>query len=162
MGKRGAAAGLILALGLAGSQAAAAACAPDTLEFRTAAGSTGRFTVELARTSEERARGLMFRETMPRSSGMLFVYDAPQRAAFWMKNTLIPLDMVFIDPTGTVTRLHEMAKPQDTTLIDGGEGVQYVLEINGGLGAPLGLEPGTVVRHPAIDPDQAAWPCPAE
>ncbi len=100
----------------------------------------------------------MNREVMPRSAGMLFVYERPQRAVFWMKNTLIPLDMIFMDSAGTVTRIHENAIPLDLTGIDGGENVQFVLEINGGLAGRLGIVEGSVLRHPAIGPD-AAWPC---
>jgi uncharacterized membrane protein (UPF0127 family) len=76
-----------------------------------------------------------------------------------MRNTLIPLDMIFADETGTVTKVHENAVPLDETTIDGGPGVQYVLEINGGLAAPMGIGPGAEMRHPAIAPDAAAWPC---
>lgn len=101
----------------------------------------------------------MFVESMPLSTGMLFVYDRPQRAGFWMKNTLIPLDMIFADESGTVTRIHENAIPHDETLIDGGLGVQFVLEINGGFAARLGLMPGDVLRHSSVDQDKAAWPC---
>jgi uncharacterized membrane protein (UPF0127 family) len=90
---------------------------------------------------------------------MLFVYPAPQRASFWMKNTLIPLDMIFADATGRVTRVHSNAVPGDETPIDGGEGVSFVLEINGGLARRLGIAPGAELRHPAVDPDTAAWPC---
>ncbi|MFM7445829.1 MAG: DUF192 domain-containing protein, partial [Tabrizicola sp.] len=113
----------------------------------------------VADEAEERSRGLMFREAMPLNEGMLFVYDAPRRVGFWMKNTLIPLDMVFADASGTVTRVHPNAVPGDLTPIDGGEGVQYVLEINGGLAAKLGIAPGAVMRHPAIAADGAVWPC---
>ncbi len=102
----------------------------------------------------------MFRESMPTSAGMLFVYDRPQRASFWMRNTLIPLDMVFADENGVVTRIHENAVPLDETGIDGGPGVQFVLEINGGLAARLGLDVGDEMRHPAIEGETAAWPCP--
>lgn len=91
---------------------------------------------------------------------MLFVYDAPQIATFWMRNTLIPLDMIFADETGLVTHVHENAVPLDETTINGGENVQYVLEINGGLAGRLGIGPGTELRHPSIG-DQAAWPCEA-
>ncbi len=118
-----------------------------------------RFTVEVADDNAERRQGLMFRESMPASAGMLFVYDNPRHASFWMDNTLIPLDMVFADETGTVTRIHENAVPRDQTTIDGGQGVQFVLEINGGLARRLGIAEGAVLRHPAIDPAIAAFPC---
>lgn len=136
----------------------AAACAEDQVELRTAAGSTVRFTVEVARTPAEQARGLMFRESMPRSAGMIFVYPSPRRASFWMKNTLIPLDMIFAGPDGVVTRVHANARPRDETPIDGGDGVLAVLEINGGLAARLGIGPGSVMRHPAFGA-AAAWAC---
>ncbi len=157
MGKRGTT-GLILWLAMAGA-APAADCRPEQAELRTSAGSVVRFTVEIADEPAETARGLMFRESLPRSSGMLFLYPRPQRASFWMENTLIPLDMIFIDATGTVTRVHENAVPRDRTPIDGGEGVKAVLEINGGLAGRLGIAPGTVLRHPALDQGAAAWPC---
>ena len=150
---------LFAALGLAVAAATAAAdCAPGTIDLRGDWG-TARFAVEVADEPEERAQGLMFRESLGRMSGMLFVYDRPQRATFWMRNTLIPLDMIFADPSGTVTRIHENAVPLDETTIDGGPGVLYVLEINGGLAARLGIGEGTELRHPAIDGDGAAWPC---
>ena len=101
----------------------------------------------------------MFVEEMPLSEGMLFVYDSPRPVAFWMRNTLIPLDMVFIGADGTVRNIHENAQPLDETSIFGGDDIQFVLEINGGLSARLGLEPGTVVQHPSIDPEIAAFPC---
>jgi uncharacterized protein len=138
----------------------AAACAEDQVELRTAAGNIVRFTVEVARTPAEQARGLMFRESMPRSAGMIFVYPGPRRASFWMKNTLIPLDMIFAGPDGTVTHVHENAKPRDETPIDGGDGVLVVLEINGGLARGLGIAPGAVMRHPAFGAN-AAWSCAA-
>ncbi|PLL13686.1 hypothetical protein C0V75_06235 [Tabrizicola sp. TH137] len=118
-----------------------------------------RFTVDVADDGAERAQGLMFRESMPASAGMLFVYEAPQRASFWMKNTLIPLDMIFADETGRVTRVHENAVPHDTTPIDGGDAVRFVLEINGGLAARMGIAAGAELRHPAIPQETAAWPC---
>jgi uncharacterized protein len=149
--------GWVLALSLAGP--VAAACSADSAELRSPGGTTMRFSVEVADTDAERAQGLMFREAMATGAGMLFLYEKPQRASFWMKNTLIPLDMVFADATGTVTRVHDRAVPGDLTGIDGGEGVLAVLEINGGLAARLGIVPGTVLRHPAFDQAIAAWPC---
>ncbi|MEL7460332.1 MAG: DUF192 domain-containing protein [Pseudomonadota bacterium] len=137
----------------------AASCADDTVELRGDFGAA-RFTVEVADDAQERSLGLMNRETMPTSAGMLFVYPAPQRAGFWMKNTLIPLDMIFADETGTVTKIHENAVPLDETLIDGGAGVKFVLEINGGLAGPMGIAEGAQMRHPSIhDAGVAAWPC---
>ena len=137
----------------------AGACRNDTVEVRLASGGVARFSVDVADDADERARGLMFRETLARSSGMLFVYERPQHAVFWMRNTLIPLDMVFADATGTVTRVHEGAVPGDETGIDGGTNVAAVLEINGGLARRLGIAPGAVLRHPEVSSPQAAWPC---
>ncbi len=158
MGKRHTA-GLILALSLAAPAGAAAACRADQVELRLAGGSAARFSVEVADDATEAARGLMHRETLPASAGMLFIYPSPRRVSFWMENTLIPLDIVFADMTGTVTRVHANAVPLDRTAIDGGAGVQFVLEINGGLAAALGIGPGAVLRHPGIDQFQAAWSC---
>jgi uncharacterized membrane protein (UPF0127 family) len=137
---------------------AEAPCAPDRLDLRWDGGSES-FAVELADDGAERSQGLMFRESMDPGSGMLFVYETPRRAQFWMKNTLIPLDMIFADATGTVTRVHANAVPGDLTPIDGGEGVRFVLEINGGLAARLGIAPGALLRHPSIPAATAAWPC---
>jgi uncharacterized membrane protein (UPF0127 family) len=151
---------LALSCGLALAAAPAlaqAACAPDRVDLRWSGGGES-FAVEVADDDAERARGLMFRETLDPAAGMLFVYESPRRAMFWMKNTLIPLDMIFADATGTVTRVHSNAVPGDLTPIDGGEGVAFVLEINGGLAQRLGIAPGAELRHPAVGPD-AAWPC---
>jgi uncharacterized membrane protein (UPF0127 family) len=134
-----------------------AACVADRVLVQ---GDFGRasFAVDLADDPEERSRGLMFVETMPMMSGMLFIYDNPTRATFWMRNTLIPLDMIFVDPTGTVTQVHHDAIPGDETIIDGGEGVAAVLEINGGLAARLGIAVGDHLQHPSFGPD-AVLPC---
>jgi uncharacterized membrane protein (UPF0127 family) len=162
MGCHGARVGLKLPLLFAAlmllAAPASAACTPDHVEFRWPGGKA-RFAVELADSPEERNRGLMFRESMPKSAGMLFVYETPRRASFWMKNTLIPLDMIFADAAGRVTHVHAMAKPKDTTSIPGGDGVQFVVEINGGLAARLGIKPEAELRHPAINQAGAAWPC---
>ena len=143
---------------LPGGAWAEAACAPDRLDLRWQGGSES-FAVEVADDAAERAQGLMFRTELAPASGMLFVYEAPRRVQFWMKNTLIPLDMVFADASGTVTRVHAGAVPGDLTPIDGGEGVQFVLEINAGLAAKLGIAAGAVLRHPAIPSATAAWAC---
>jgi uncharacterized membrane protein (UPF0127 family) len=154
--------GLIALVLLALSAApATAACSDTAVELRSG-GAVARFTVELADTDSERAQGLMDRPQMSASSGMLFVYETPRNASFWMKNTLISLDMIFMDRTGTVTRVHERAQPLDTTPIDGGPDVAFVLEINGGLASRLGIGPGSQMRHPAVDTEAAVWPCPGD
>lgn len=135
-----------------------AACDASRVDLRGPSG-RAQFSVEVVDTPAERARGLMFREDMARSAGMLFVYEAPQAAVFWMENTLIPLDMIFADESGRVTHVHSAARPLDRTPINGGEGVQFVLEVNGGLAARLGIAPGAEMRHPAIPSDSAVWPC---
>ncbi len=137
---------------------AAAACAPDRVDLRGPWGQA-RFSVELADTDESRAQGLMFRERMARSSGMLFIYDAPTEPYFWMRNTLIPLDMLFIDPQGRVSHIHHEAVPLDETPIPGGPNVLMVLEINGGQARAFGMKVGTEIRHPRLDQSRALWPC---
>lgn len=149
----------ILLLASATSQGHAEAKCTDTrLQLRWDSGHE-TFAVEVADDTAERSRGLMFREKLDLGAGMLFVYDSPHSPKFWMKNTLIPLDIIFADMTGKVTRVHSNAIPQDLTPIDGGEGVGFVLEINGGLAEKLGIGPGAVFRHPTIPQDNAAWPC---
>lgn len=149
---------LALCLAAGGAQAA---CRDDSAELRGPFGSA-RFTVELADTPAERAQGLMFRDSLATSAGMLFLYERPQPASFWMKNTLIPLDMIFADRTGLVTHVHANAVPGDETPIPGGTDVQAVLEINGGLAARLGIAPGAELRHPGLDQTVALWPCDAQ
>ena len=145
------------ALALCGGGLHAETCRDDRVQLRGDWGSAG-FSVEVVDTVEDRARGLMFREQMARGAGMLFVYDTPGPVSFWMKNTLIPLDMVFVDDAGTVQRVHSNAIPGDLTPIDGGDDILVVLEINGGLARSLGIAEGTELRHPGIGPG-AAWPC---
>ena len=141
------------------TQAAVAdGCRPDTVDIRWSGG-RARFTVELAETPQQQQQGLMFREHLSSSAGMLFVFDTPKRAGFWMRNTLIPLDMLFADQTGRITRIHADAVPHDETLIDGGWGVKFVLEINGGLAAKLRIPLGAEMRHSSIAPSLAVWPC---
>ena len=138
--------------------AAQAGCTDAAVELRGPSG-VQRFSIEVADDAAEQAQGLMFREKMPASAGMLFAFATPKHAQFWMKNTLIPLDMIFADATGRVTRVHADAIPGDETPIDGGEGVAFVLEINGGLAARMGLTEGSVMRHPLIAQSSAVWPC---
>ena len=141
-----------------GSALAEAACSDARIDLRWQDGSES-LAVEVADTAGERAQGLMFREVLDPAAGMLFVYDTPKRASFWMKNTLIPLDIIFADVTGTVIHVHESAVPGDLTPIDSRGTIAYVLEVNAGLAAKLGIAKGTEFRHPAIAADLAAWPC---
>lgn len=145
-------------LSVPGVAAWAEACRQDEVILRGDWGQA-RFSVELAATPAVRNRGLMHRETLAPGTGMLFIYEAPGSVSFWMKNTLIPLDIIFMDATGTVGRVHAMAKPHDTTPLFGGHDIQYVLEVNGGMAEHLGIDAGTQLRHPSIDPERAAWPC---
>ena len=147
---------LILLLAATGA-AGAGDCREGALDMRGPFGAA-RFDVEVADDPEERAQGLMFVERMAPMSGMLFVYERPQRASFWMRNTLIPLDMIFAGADGRVTRIHENAIPGDETPIPGGDEVKYVLELNGGMAGRLGLSVGDEMRHPSIGPEPA-WPC---
>ncbi|WP_424928101.1 DUF192 domain-containing protein [Amaricoccus tamworthensis] len=138
--------------------ALAAECQDDALDIRLGE-STYRFDVEVMDDRAERARGMMHRESLGRFAGMLFVYDYPQPVSFWMRNTLIPLDMLFFDETGALVSFHENAVPLDETPIPGGNRIQYVLEINGGMTSTLGIDEGAELRHPSIDQERAAWPC---
>lgn len=135
-----------------------AACSKDSVQLRGDWGET-HFDVEIADTPESRSRGLMFRETMRRGEGMLFVYEEPRRSSFWMKNTLIPLDMLFVDETGTITRIHHQAIPGDLTSIEGGDRVFAVLEINGGLAKRYGISVGSQMQHDVFSNGPAVWPC---
>ncbi|GFE66868.1 DUF192 domain-containing protein [Litoreibacter roseus] len=117
------------------------------------------FSVEIADEPDERSLGLMNRPEMPQQAGMLFIYERPQSVSFWMRNTLIPLDMIFIDEDGQVQKVHENAVPLDETPIFGGADILAVLEINGGLASKLGIAEGTLVRHQDLPQDSAAWAC---
>jgi uncharacterized membrane protein (UPF0127 family) len=99
------------------------------------------FTVEVARTPAEQQAGLMFRKSLGGDQGMIFPYDPPQDVAFWMKNTLIPLDMLFIRGDGTIARI-TTAKALDETPVPGGEPVAAVLELRAGRAAELGIKEG--------------------
>ncbi|MEO3414814.1 DUF192 domain-containing protein [Roseovarius sp. CAU 1744] len=161
MGNRGKGIGLgaVACLLFSGAVASANECRDDRVLLRGDWGQAS-FTVEVADDEAERNHGLMFRDTMPKSAGMLFVYPAPSdRIGFWMKNTLIPLDMIFLDETGTVRRVHSNAVPHDESPIMGGPGIMAVLEVNGGMAEIMGIAEGSQMRHPAFDPATAVWPC---
>ncbi len=106
------------------------------------------FQVEVMRTDQERERGLMERRFLPADRGMLFDFRNEQPVAMWMKNTYIPLDMVFIRRDGTVLRVAERAEPLSERTIESGGPVLGVLELNGGAAALIGLQPGDKVDYP--------------
>lgn len=108
------------------------------------------FQVEVADTNETRAQGLMFRTEMAADAGMLFDFKTEQPVYFWMKNTYLPLDMIFIRANGTVARIEANTVPLSERSVPSGSPVRYVLEINAGRAAQIGLKPGDVVRHPII------------
>jgi uncharacterized protein len=107
-----------------------------------------RFTVEVAETPAQMEQGLMFRRTLAPDAGMLFDYKQPMMATMWMRNTLIPLDMLFVDAQGRIVNIHQRAVPQSLDVIAAAAPVRAVIELNGGTAARLGIAPGDRVQHP--------------
>lgn len=107
-----------------------------------------KFKVELADNDASRSRGMMFRTSMAPDAGMLFDFKQEQMASFWMRNTLIPLDMLFIKADGTILNIHQRAIPRDETGINSIGPVRAVLELNGGTASRLGIKAGDKVEHP--------------
>ncbi|WP_411339720.1 DUF192 domain-containing protein [Sphingopyxis sp. J-6] len=99
-----------------------------------------KFNVEVARTAEEQQQGLMFRTSLPAGGGMLFPFEKPRIASFWMKNTLIPLDMIFVRADGSIDRIAENTIPESLEPVASGGEVAAVLELAGGTAAELGLD----------------------
>lgn len=116
------------------------------LVIRTANGPQ-RFRVELADNDTSRSRGMMFRTSMAPDAGMLFDFKQEQMASFWMRNTLLPLDMLFIKADGTILNIHQRAIPGDETGINSAGPVRAVLEVNGGTASRLGIKAGDKVEH---------------
>ncbi|HET9599507.1 MAG TPA: DUF192 domain-containing protein [Anaeromyxobacteraceae bacterium] len=146
----------LAALALAAAAAACSAPAPAPSDaggvqgprvvLESPSGRSRTVNVELARTPEEQARGLMFRDRLAEDAGMLFIFPDSSDHAFWMKNTLIPLDMIFIDEAGTVVGIVERAEPQTLTPRSVGARSRYVLEVNGGWSAANGFGKGDRAR----------------
>jgi hypothetical protein len=109
------------------------------------------FRIEVADTEEQRSRGLMFRRSLEADSGMLFVYGAPRKIAMWMKNTYVPLDMIFIGGDGRIVSIGENTVPQSLTPVIAQGPAQFVLEVVAGTSRKLGISAGQLVRHPLID-----------
>jgi uncharacterized membrane protein (UPF0127 family) len=143
------AAGASVALTLLLSPGAIAA-GNGTLVLKTDSGRHS-FTIELANTPAERALGLMYRRALPADAGMLFLYDKPQPLTMWMRNTFIPLDMVFIGVDGKVHRIESRTEPFSTQLISSEGAVQGVLELNAGTAANIGLKAGDEVVYPGLN-----------
>jgi len=120
-----------------------------TLVLKTDSGEHS-YTVEVAESDGDRRMGLMFRRSLPEESGMLFLYDPPQSAAMWMRNTYISLDMIFISVEGLVHRIATNTEPFSTDLISSGGDVAAVLELNAGQAAKIGLKRGDRVIFPGL------------
>jgi hypothetical protein len=118
--------------------------------------STGEhsFNVEVVDTPETRAEGLMFRQELADDAGMLFDFKEERQVSFWMRNTFIPLDMIFVGADGVVKTIHVNARPQDPTSIPSQVPVQFVLEIPGGRSVEIGLQPGDTMEHPLVGDSQ--------
>jgi len=134
---------------LLAAPAVADALSKGTLTLETASG-PHQFNVEVASTPQERERGLMLRTSLPAESGMLFLYETPQPIAMWMKNTIIPLDMIFIDAWGKVNRIESNAEPFSLDPIPSDGDVIGILEVNAGVAEKIGLKTGDKVIYPGL------------
>lgn len=118
------------------------------LDIVTQAGSRHTFAVEVASSREQLSQGLMFRKAMAAGSGMLFDFGRLQPASMWMKNTLIPLDMLFVGGDGRIAGIAERTVPGSLEIIESPGPIRVVIELNGGTASRLGLKPGDRVVHP--------------
>jgi len=123
----------------------------QNVTIETADGTQHSFSVNVADDPKEKEKGLMFVEEMPKDEGMLFVYPEPDRVLFWMKNTLIPLDMLFFDAQNRLIYIEHNAQPHDETPRGPSNKVCSVLEINGGLAKELGIEIGATLLTNATE-----------
>ena len=112
------------------------------------AGGSHKFSIEIATTPSQMAQGLMFRHHLDANSGMLFDFHNPTVATMWMKNTLIPLDMLFVAADGHIVNIHERAVPGSLDTISARAPVRAVIELNGGTATRLGIKPGDRVVYP--------------
>jgi uncharacterized membrane protein (UPF0127 family) len=108
------------------------------------------FTIEIAQTPEQLQHGLMFRRSMPANHGMLFLFPKPQPISMWMKNTYIPLDMLFLNEKGVIVDIHENAVPESLAIIAAKKPAQMVLEVNAGTVARLGLSIGQTLTYESL------------
>jgi uncharacterized membrane protein (UPF0127 family) len=133
--------GLLLAVG------PARAAELQTVEIASKNG-VHAFSVEMAENDADRTKGLMYRKELPEGKGMLFDFKRDQEVSFWMQNTYIPLDMLFIRGDGTILRIAENTEPLSTKLVPSGGAVRAVLEVIGGTARKFGIAPGDRVAHP--------------
>ncbi|AEG04382.1 DUF192 domain-containing protein [Sinorhizobium meliloti] len=133
---------LFLLLLLVASAMAEVSYAKERVRLITASGRTHDLTVELAVDPSQREQGLMYRRQMAPDHGMLFDFGETRPVMMWMKNTYLPLDMLFIASDGTIRTIHENAVPHSEAIIDSREPVAYVLELNAGTVKRLGVSPG--------------------
>jgi uncharacterized membrane protein (UPF0127 family) len=129
--------------------ALAEAVTKGTLTLETASG-PHPFNIEVATTPQERELGLMFRTSLPENGGMLFLYETPQPIAMWMKNTIIPLDMIFIDDWGRVHRIESNTEPFSLDPIPSDGDVLGIPEVNAGVAEKIGLKVGDKVVYPSL------------
>ena len=145
---------LPLAMALAALLTLAPARAQEGTEGLVVVTATGphHFSVEVMRTDAGREKGLMFRKNLPKDRGMLFDFKTEQPVMMWMKNTFLPLDMVFISRSGKVVNVAENAEPLSEAIIASDGPVFAVLEVNAGQARQIGVKPGDEVRHPMFKP----------
>ena len=152
---------LLASLGLTNPACAAGPIAPPDLEplsnfpqttmsILTPDARQHPFQIWLADSAARREQGLMFVKALPENTGMLFVFNRPQKIQMWMKNTLIPLDMVFIDAEGRIDSIAVNATPMSLYIIESKRAVLAVLELAGGSTEQLGIHAGAIVKHPAF------------
>jgi uncharacterized membrane protein (UPF0127 family) len=142
---------LLLVAPMAAPASFAAGLPHDSLLVETAS-SQYRFDVEIADEPAERAEGLMYRQSLADNAGMLFLYPSPQPVEFWMKNTVLPLDIVFVRANGTIARIAADTRPMSESLIPSGEPVVAVLEVKAGTMHALGITVGDRLRNPKYFP----------
>lgn len=139
-----------MAMAWLAATAPALADEPERAVVVTAAGSHA-FDVEIADRPGSRSRGLMYRRELGAREGMLFLYEDERHVSMWMRNTYIPLDMIFINAGGTVHRIEKDTEPFSEAIIESGERVLAVLEVRAGTAEAIGLKPGDRVEHPRLE-----------
>lgn len=141
-----------LAMALFPASMPAAAQALEPLTIVTATGQRHAFFVEVMRTDEDRAKGLMFRRHLPADRGMLFDFKRVEPVSMWMQNTYLSLDMLFVRPDGVIANIAEHTEPLSTRIVPSSGPVLGVLEVNAGTAARLGIAAGDRLEHTLFKP----------